>query len=144
MGKINKKQVIFYHGQAFRGANHRVELLKNNEASIYDVEDERYNDEYRDPLELFNNSFSDKKKKFFLQPKDINIFWQEMDKLEVYSWNKNYYDSSYCDGYGYEIKLRNPEGKAKYCNGHMKYPENILDFINALNKLFKTNIKVYP
>ena len=31
--------------------------------------------------------------------------------------------------YGYEIKLRNPEGKAKYCSGHMNYPENILDFI---------------
>ena len=144
MSKMNKKQVIFYHGQAFGGAHHRVELLKNNEASIYDIEDKRYNEEYRGSLEWLKNSFSDKKKKIFLQPRDINIFWHEMDRLEVYSWNKNYYDSNYCDGYGYEIKLRNPEGKAKYCSGHMKYPENILDFINELNKLFKTNIKVYP
>tara|TARA_X000000368_G_scaffold357599_1_gene300053 strand:- start:852 stop:1265 length:414 start_codon:yes stop_codon:yes gene_type:complete len=134
--KINKKQVIYYSGQAFCGANHRVELLKNNEAYIHDVEDERYNDDYKDPFF--------KEKKHFLQLKDIDFFWETMDKLEVYQWSKNYVDSRYCDGYGYEIKLRNPEGKAKYCSGHMNYPENILDFIIALNKLFKTNIKVYP
>ena len=166
MLKINKKQVIYYHGQAFRGVNHSLELIGNNKGRIFDeheflirgIDEEGYVFHNRiveerkkrmarmadsagiDPLAFYNDL---EHEIISLASKDINIFWKEMDRLEVYSWNKNY-DSNYCDGYGYEIKLRNPEGKAKYCSGHMNYPENILDFIIALNKLFKTNIKVYP
>jgi len=162
--KIKKKQVIYYSGQAFSGANHRLELIGNNKGRIFDKHDFliRGIDE---ESHIFYKRIDDKRKKRqphpdYLNPlgqitgpsneiisltsKDISIFWEIMDKLEVYQWSKNYDDSNYCDGYGYEIKLRNPEGKAKYCSGHMKYPENILDFIDALNKLFKTNIKVYP
>ena len=161
MTKINKKQVIYYSGQAYRGANHSLELIGNNKGRIFDKHDFliRGIDE---ESHIFYKRIHDKRKKRqahpdYLNPctepsneiisltsKDINIFWETMDKLEVYQWSKNYVDSRYCDGYGYEIKLRNPEGKAKYCSGHMKYPENILDFIIALNKLFKTNIEVHP
>ena len=163
MTKINKKQVIYYSGQAFSGVNHSLELIGNNKGRIFDEHEFLIRGIDEDGY-VFHNRIVEKRRKrmafnskidmalpspdleyeiISLTSKDINIFWKEMDRLDVYSWNKNY-NSDYCDGYSYEIKLRNPEGKAKYCSGHMNYPENILDFIIALNKLFKTNIKVYP
>jgi len=121
---MKKKEVIYYGGQAFMGANHRCELIQNNKGLVA-ITDER--------------PFFEDNRTIELQPKDIEIFWEAMERIKVYQWDKNY-NSNACDGYCYEIKLRNPEGKSKYCNGHLNYPENFEDFLAALNKLFRVKI----
>ena len=121
---MKKKEVIYYSGQAYMWAKHHCELIQNNKGLV-----------------AINNEhpFFEDNRTIELQPKDIEIFWEAMDRIKVYQWDKNY-NSHACDGYCYEIKLRNPEGKSKYCAGHLNYPKNFENFLAALNKLFRVKI----
>jgi len=121
---MKKKEVIYYSGQAYNSSNHHLELIQNNKGLVT----------ITDECPFFEDN-----RTIELQPKDIEIFWKAMDQIKVYQWDKNY-NSHTCDGYCYEIKLRNSEGKSKYCTGHLNYPENFDDFLAALNKLFRVKI----
>ena len=44
------------------------------------------------------------------------------------------------DGYRWELKLRDRNGKAKYCSGY-EFSRKFKDLINELNNLFGSNIK---
>jgi hypothetical protein len=45
------------------------------------------------------------------------------------------------DGYDWELKLRDRNGRAKYCTGYESYPNNYNEFIKELNNLFGSEIK---
>ena len=47
----------------------------------------------------------------------------------------------FTDGYNWELKLRNRNGKAKYCTGYMSFPRKFKDLIKELNNLFGSSIK---
>ena len=68
-----------------------------------------------------------------------------MDKLEVWNWKKKYpyWKQKYeplLDGCSWELKLRNREGRAKYCSGYESFPRNFKKLIKALNELFESDI----
>ena len=44
------------------------------------------------------------------------------------------------DGYTWEVKLRNRDGKSKYSSGYEKFPKTFKKFVDELNKLFETKI----
>ena len=45
------------------------------------------------------------------------------------------------DGYDWELKLRDRNGRAKYCTGYESYPRKFKDFIKELNYLFGSKIE---
>ena len=63
----------------------------------------------------------------------------------VWQWHKKYpYWKKYqpiCDGCVWELKLRNRNGRAKYCSGHESFPRKFKDLIKELNILFGASIK---
>jgi hypothetical protein len=45
------------------------------------------------------------------------------------------------DGCTWELKLRNRNGRAKYCSGYESFPRKFKDLIKELNILFGASIK---
>ena len=44
----------------------------------------------------------------------ILSFWDKVNELNVWNWKKSYNSDDICDGYMWEVKLGNRQGKAKY------------------------------
>jgi len=75
----------------------------------------------------------------------ILTFWDKIDEIGVWNWSKKYPVKEpeleqITDGYNWELKLRNRNGKAKYCTGYMSFPRKFKDLIKELNNLFSSNI----
>ena len=41
----------------------------------------------------------------------------------------------------WELKLRNRDGKSKYCHGYASFPRNFKKLIKALNELFGAEVE---
>ena len=120
-----KKEVIYFDAAAY-GPFANCELTNGYLESGYMNMDE----------EAFGES-----KKIKLDESKILYFWKRIDELNVWNWNKRYEDEmAMTDGYTWEVKLRNRDGRAKYSTGYEKFPKTFKKFVDELNKLFETKI----
>ena len=120
----NKKETIYYSGFSMDPPE-TLELLVNFEGRIT----------------------SDQNQKIIkLEEYKILSFWDKIEQIGVWNWSKKYPVKEpeleqLLDGYRWELKLRDRNGKAKYCSGYMSFPRKFNDLIKELNALFGSNIK---
>ena len=124
-----KKEVIYFDAVAY-GPFAKCELTNGYLESDYKNMDE----------EAFGE-----RKKIELDESKILFFWKRIDELEVWDWKKGYHHSlnepqPLPDGWTWEVKLRNRDGKSKYSTGYEKFPKTFKKFVDELNKLFETKI----
>ena len=120
-----KKEVIYFDAAAY-GPFAKCELINGYLESDYMNMDEEASGE---------------NKKIKLDESKILYFWKRIDELNVWNWNKRYEDEmAMTDGYTWEVKLRNRDGRAKYSTGYEKFPKTFKKFVDELNKLFETKI----
>ena len=123
MLEINKKETIYYSGFSMDPPE-TLELLINFEGRIT----------------------SDQNQKIIkLEEYKILSFWDKIEQIGVWNWSKKYPVKEQeleqlLDGYRWELKLRDRNGKAKYCSGYMSFPRKFKDLIKELNTLFGSNI----
>ena len=121
---MKKREVIFYSGFSMEPPE-TVELLDNLEGRIV----------------------SDQKQKIIkLEEYKILSFWDKVEQIGVWNWSKKYPVKEpeleqLLDGYRWELKLRDRNGKAKYCSGYMSFPRKFKDLIQELNSLFGSKIR---
>tara|TARA_B100000929_G_C15167286_1_gene303881 strand:+ start:80 stop:484 length:405 start_codon:yes stop_codon:yes gene_type:complete len=130
--QVLKPTVIYYRGISY-GLQHYFYYKKNKNSliSTYSVLD------FDSEEDLDNVSLSDEK---------LAEYWKNIDNLNIKNWKKDYFygedePEPLTDGYSWELRLRNPDGKVIISKGYEKFPRNFNKFIKELNKLFKTNIK---
>jgi hypothetical protein len=122
---MNKREIIFYSGFSMKQSE-EVELLKNNKGKVL-----------ASSLEEINDNVPDYK---------IISFWNRIKEIGVWKWRKKYPYSKLkyeqlLDGYNWELKLRDRNGKAKYCSGYESFPRKFKDLIKELNNLFGSKIE---
>ena len=123
MLEINKKETIYYSGFSMDPPE-TLELLVNFQGRIT----------------------SDQNQKIIkLEEYKILSFWDKIEQIGVWNWSKKYPVKEpeleqLLDGYRWELKLRDRNGKAKYCSGYMSFPRKFKELIKELNTLFGSNI----
>ena len=121
----NKKEVIFYSGFSMEPPK-QVELLENNKGKVL--------------AEAFDGDIVD------VPDYKILSVWDRIEEIGVWKWRKKYpYGTQnklqLLDGYNWELKLRDRNGRAKYCSGYQSFPRKFKDLIKELNILFGSKIK---
>ena len=67
-------------------------------------------------------------------------FWRKMDKINVWEWQKDYFNPHILDGTQWELIIQgNGRGKIKVF-GSNAYPDNFQSFLNAVNLIANTKI----
>ena len=77
--------------------------------------------------------------------KDWEEFWNEVDVLKVWSWEKDYYNEGVDDGVQWELKIKRQGRRRRRIFGSNAYPEprgTFNSFIKALNKLSNSKIEL--
>ena len=120
-----KKEVIFYSGFSMTPPE-SYELLENNKARV--------------------NTFKSQEPIVDIQDYKILSFWDRIEEIGVWKWSKKYPVKEpelqqMTDGYTWELKLRDRNGRTKYCSGYMSFPRKFKDLIKELNNLFGSNIR---
>ena len=120
-----KKEVIFYSGFSMEPPK-QVELLENNKGKVLDI--------------LFDGDIVD------VPDYRILFFWDRIEDLGVWKWRKKYpygkqNELQLLDGYNWELKLRDRNGRAKYCSGYESFPRKFKYLIKELNILFGSKIE---
>ena len=120
-----KKEVIFYSGFSMEPPE-QVELLENNKGNVL--------------AESFDGDIVD------VPDYKILSFWDRIEEMGVWKWRKKYpygtqNELQLLDGYNWELKLRDRNGRAKYCSGYQSFPRKFKDLIKELNILFGSKIK---
>ena len=120
-----KKEVIFYSGFSMTPPE-SYELLENNKARV--------------------NTFKSQEPIVDIKDYKILSFWDKIEEIGVWKWHKKYPYSKLkyeqlLDGYNWELKLRDREGRAKYCSGYESFPRKFKDLIKELNNLFGSKIE---
>ena len=121
-----KKEVIYFDAGAY-GPFAKCELINGYlESNLINMGEEVFSE----------------RKKIKLDDSKILYFWKRIDELNVWNWNKRYEDEmAITDGYTWEVKLRNRDGRAKYSTGYEKFPKTFKKLIKELNILFGVRIK---
>ena len=124
MLETNKKETIYYSGFSMDPPE-TLELLINFEGRITSNQNQKI---------------------IKLEEYKILSFWDKIEQIGVWNWSKKYPVKEpeleqLLDGYRWELKLRDRNGKAKYCSGYMSFPRKFKDLIKELNALFGSNIK---
>jgi len=76
--------------------------------------------------------------------KDWGEFWDKVDALKVWSWEKNYNNDDILDGTQWKLKIKREGRRQRRIFGSNAYPEpkgTFNSFIKALNKLSKSEIE---
>ena len=86
----------------------------------------------------------DKKTSEIEEDKIIN-FWKRVEELGVWKWHKKYpyWKQKYeplLDGCDWKLKLRDRNGRVKYCSGYESFPRNFKKLIKELNILFNLDV----
>ena len=73
----------------------------------------------------------------FLIPseEDWKLFWDTVDDLNVWKWEKDYFDPYILDGTQWELLIKRKGRRKRRIYGSNKYPENFKVFENCINKL---------
>ena len=124
-----KKEVIFYCGFSMIPPV-SVQLLSSNKGKVLSYSKETMVDVER-IVDVLDNK--------------ILSFWDRIEEIGVWKWRKKYPYSKlkYAqlpDGYNWELKLRNRDGRAKYCSGYDSFPRKFKKLIGELNNLFSSEI----
>ena len=75
--------------------------------------------------------------------KDWEEFWQKVDTLKVWSWEKEYINSDIIDGTEWELRIKREGRRRRRIYGLNAYPqpERIFNsFVKAINKLSRSKI----
>jgi len=115
-----KKEVISYCGFSMMPPE-TLELLENNKGRVIIDEIEQIVDvpDYK-----------------------ILSFWDRIEQIGIWKWKKSYNPKyEILDGYQWELKLRDRNGRAKYCSGYESFPRKFKDLIKELNNLFGSKIE---
>ena len=80
-----------------------------------------------------------------IEDNKIVYFWERVEELEVWKWKKKYpyWKQKYeaptdcCD---WTLKLRDRNGRTKYCSGYDSFPRKFRELIKELNILFDAEI----
>jgi len=68
------------------------------------------------------------------------FFWDRMDKINIWNWEKDYFNQEVLDGTQWELLIKR-EGKKKIqIYGSNAYPENFQLFLDVINSVAKTKI----
>ena len=115
-----KKEIIFYDGQSMGFKEDcPVELLENNKG--------------RTGFGIISE----------IPEYKILSFWDRVELIGVWNWKKEYKPKEdICDGYCWELKLRDRKGRAKYCSGYESFPRKFKELIKELNILFESDIDI--
>ena len=76
--------------------------------------------------------------------KDWDEFWETVDKLKVWSWEKDYFNEDVLDGTQWELMIKREGKRKRRIFGSNAYPKpkgTFISFIKALNKLSKNQIE---
>ena len=96
-------------------------------------------------LRKFDADFDEDSEPTKIDENKIIIFWKKVEELGVWKWHKKYpyWKQKYeplLDGCHWKLKLRDRDGRAKYCSGYESFPKKFKDLITELNHLFNSNI----
>ena len=80
-----------------------------------------------------------------IEDNKIVYFWKKVEELSVWNWKKKYpyWKQKYeartdcCD---WTLKLRDRNGRTKYCSGYDSFPRKFRELIKELNILFDAEI----
>ena len=76
--------------------------------------------------------------------KDWEDFWKTVDKLKVWSWDKEYNNDDILDGTQWELEIKREGRRKRRIFGSNAYPKpkgTFISFIKALNKLSNAEIE---
>ena len=76
-----------------------------------------------------------------IQDYKILSFWDRIEEIGVWKWHKKYPYSKLkyeqlLDGYNWELRLRDRNGRAKYCSGYESFPRKFKDLISTFFLFF--------
>ena len=75
--------------------------------------------------------------------KEWDAFWQTVDTLKVWSWEKEYI-SEICDGTQWELRIKRKGRRRRIISGSNAYPQpkgTFNSFVKAINKLSRSKIE---
>ena len=80
-----------------------------------------------------------------IEDNKLVYFWNKVEELEVWKWKKKYpyWKQEYeplLDGCNWTLKLRDSNGRVKYCSGYESFPRKFKDLIEELNYLFGSEV----
>ncbi len=75
-----------------------------------------------------------------LTEEQLNIFWDDLDKLKVWDWNRDYTNLEIMDGTEWRLKINNPKKRSIKTEGQNAYPNNFDDFLKILNTHVKEEL----
>lgn len=67
-------------------------------------------------------------------------FWRKIDKINVWDWQKDYFNQDVLDGTQWELIIKRDNKKSIKIFGSNAYPENFQSFLNVINSIAKTKI----
>ena len=69
--------------------------------------------------------------------KETELFWQEIDEFDVWSWEKEYSNNEILDGFGWELKIKRKGKRKRKIEGFNSYPKNEEFFNKFLECIIK-------
>ena len=119
---INKTEILNFSIGGFSQGNEKI-IWKDNK--IY---------------HFFDGSFLDQD---FIIPsnKDWEQFWDVVDAIDVWNWEKEYHTDDVLDGTQWELTIKRSGKRKRRIFGSNAYPKKFMLLINALNKLSKSKIE---
>ena len=75
-----------------------------------------------------------------LTEEQLNIFWDDLDKLKVWDWNRDYTNLEIMDGTEWRLKIKKPKKRSIKTEGQNAYPNNFDDFLKILNTHVKEEL----
>ena len=96
-------------------------------------------------LVLDLDDYNESKKPSQIEDSKIINFWKKVEEFGVWQWHKKYpyWKQKYQplpDGCDWKLKLRNRNGRAKYCSGYQSFPRKFKDLIKEMNILFDEEV----
>lgn len=67
-------------------------------------------------------------------------FWRKIDKINIWNWQKDYFNPHILDGTQWELIIQLNDKKRTKIFGSNSYPENFQKFLNAINSIANTKI----
>ncbi len=69
--------------------------------------------------------------------KETELFWKEIDELDVWSWEKEYSNNEILDGFGWELKIKRKGKRKRKIEGFNSYPKDVAFFNKFLECIIK-------